>query len=226
MCGPLNKVNQLLHCPIGSCAPPLGLQAIHFRNIQMPEISVLTFISLDGVMQGPVQPDEDTSGGFAGSGWSAPYLDEVMTLVNAELMETPVAFLFGRKTYEMFAGHWPNVSGSAHGDLLNSSRKYVVTSTLDRLDWQNSELVGPDAVDGLRRIKEQEGPRIQVHGSSDLIQTLLQHDLVDEFRLFTFPVVLGAGKRLFGEGAVPADLKLTKSQSTANGVVLGIYRRT
>ncbi len=191
----------------------------------MREISVLTFISLDGVMQGPVQPEEDMSGGFRGSGWSAQYLDEVMALVNAELMETPVAFLFGRKTYEMFAGHWPNVSGSAHGDLLNSATKYVVTSTLDRLDWQNSKLVGNDTVEALKRIKQQDGPRLQVHGSSELIQTLVQHDLVDEFRLFTFPVVLGSGKRLFGEGAVPADLKLMRSQATRDGVVLGVYRR-
>ena len=191
----------------------------------MREIAVLTFISLDGVMQGPVQPDEDTSGGFRHSGWSARYLEEVMALVNAELMEAPVAFLFGRKTYEMFAGHWPNVSGSAHGDLLNSSRKYVVTSTLDRLDWQNSELVKGNAVDELKRIKQQDGPRIQVHGSSGLIQTLIEHDLVDEFRLFTFPVTLGSGKRLFGEGTIPANLTLLKSQTTENGVTMGVYRR-
>ncbi|WP_136660615.1 dihydrofolate reductase family protein [Nitratireductor sp. XY-223] len=192
----------------------------------MREIAVLSFVSLDGVMQGPVQPDEDTSGGFTQSGWSAPYLEEVMTLVNRELMEEPVAFLFGRKTYEMFARHWPNVTGSEHGDLLNRSKKYAVTSTLETAAWQNSELITGDCVEALRHLKAQDGPRLQVHGSAGLIQTLTAHDLVDEFRLFTFPVVLGAGKRLFEGDTAPARLSLSRSQTTKNGVVMSIYRRS
>lgn len=192
----------------------------------MREIAVLSFITLDGVMQGPVQPDEDASGGFTHSGWSAPYLGEVMDLVNAELMEAPVAFLFGRNTYQMFAGHWPKVHDSSHAILLNTSQKYVVTSTLENADWQNSKLIKGDVVAELRRIKAEDGSRLQVHGSTGLIQTLIEHDLVDEFRLVTFPVILGSGMRLFGEGAMPANLKLVKSQTTANGAVMGIYRRT
>lgn len=191
----------------------------------MRKLAVLSFISLDGVMQGPVQPDEDTSGGFTQSGWSAPYLEEVMALVNSELMEEPVAFLFGRRTHDMFARHWPNVTGSAHGDLLNRSTKYVVSSTPEIAEWQNSEPITGNCVELLRRLKAQDGPRLQVHGSAGLIQTLTADDLVDEFRLFTFPVVLGAGKRLFEMGAIPASLSLVRSQATNNGVVLSIYRR-
>lgn len=192
----------------------------------MREIAVLSFVTLDGVMQGPVQPDEDTSGGFAHSGWSAAYLGEVMDRVNTDLMEEPVAFLFGRKTYQMFAGHWPKVHDSSHAVLLNTSQKYVVTSTLDTADWQNSELIRGDVVAKLKRIKAEDGPRLQVHGSTGLIQTLIKHDLVDEFRLVTFPVVLGSGARLFGAGATPANLKLVKSRTTDNGVVIGVYRRS
>lgn len=189
----------------------------------MREIAVLSFISLDGVTQGPVQPDEDTSGGFKQSGWTSDYIEEAMEIVNRNLMETPASFLFGRKTYEMFAGHWPN-SNTPLGDLFNASQKYVVSSSLNKTTWENTQIIKENAVETLKRIKSQNGPRLQVHGSTALIQTLLQHDLVDEFRLLTFPVVLGAGQRLFGEGTMPTSLKLSKLETTANGVVMGIYR--
>ncbi|MEP1931452.1 MAG: dihydrofolate reductase family protein [Roseibium sp.] len=191
----------------------------------MREIAVLSFVTLDGVSQGPVQPDEDTSGGFEHCGWVADYLEGAMELVNANFMEAPVAFLFGRKTYEMFSAHWPTTSKTAHGELLNTSPKYVASSSLTEAKWQNSEIINGDIIEALKRIKSEDGPRLQVHGSTDLIQTLIAHDLVDEFRLLTFPVVLGTGHRLFGTMAFPLNLKLEKSQTSDNGVVLSHYKR-
>lgn len=190
----------------------------------MREISVISFISLDGVAQGPVQPDEDTSGGFTQSGWTSDNIEEAMELVNANLMETPVSFLFGRKTFDMFSAHWPN-SKTSHGDLLNTAQKYVVSNSLVETSWENSEIISGDPVDALRRLKHEQGPRLQVHGSTKLIQNLIANDLVDEFRLLIFPVVLGAGKRLFGNGTIPARYMLTKSEVSANGVVMGVYKR-
>lgn len=191
----------------------------------MREIAVLSFISLDGVAQGPVQPDEDTSNGFTQSGWAAEYFADAMELVNAELMETPVSFLFGRKTYEMFAPFWQG-SDEAHADLFTRSSKFVVSSSLKTADWQNSEIFDGDTIAKLKRIKAEDGPRLQVHGSIDLIQTLLAHDLVDEIRLLTFPVVVGSGHRLFGDKTMPMSLTLVKSKVIKNGVTMAVYRRT
>lgn len=190
----------------------------------MREIAVISFISLDGVAQGPVQPDEDTSNGFTQSGWTSAYIEEAMELVNANLMEHPVSFLFGRKTFEMFSGHWPN-SKTSHGDLLNRSKKYVVSTTLETADWDNSEVISDNPVEELRRLKSKDGPRMQVHGSIALIQSLIANDLIDEFRLLIFPVLLGAGQRLFGSGTLPATFDLVNSKVSENGVVMGIYRR-
>lgn len=190
----------------------------------MREISVLSFVSLDGVAQGPVQPDEDTSGGFTQSGWTAGYLEDAMQLVNESLMETPVSFLFGRKTYDMFSAHWPN-SKTSHGDLFNKSQKFVVSSSMTNAAWENSEIISGNAVEQLRRLKAEDGPRMQVHGSNALIQTLMANDLVDELRLLTFPVVLGDGQRLFGKGTTASKFKLVTSKTGNNGVVMGIYRR-
>lgn len=190
----------------------------------MREIIVLSFISLDGVVQGPVQIDEDTSRGFTQSGWTSDYLEEAMELVNTNLMETPVSFLFGRKTYEMFSSHWPN-SRTSHGNLLNHSQKFVVSSSMNEASWENTQIIKGNAIHELMRIKAEDGPRLQVHGSTALIQTLLANDFVDELRLLTFPVVLGAGERLFGNGTMPASLKLAKLETTSNGVVMGIYKR-
>jgi dihydrofolate reductase len=191
----------------------------------MRKLAVLTFLTLDGVMQAPVQPEEDTSGGFKHGGWSLNYLDEVMAQVEEEAMVQPIDFLFGRKTYESFAAHWPNVDRSPHADKLNNATKYVATSTLSKLEWKNAVRITGDIAAEVSRLKDQEGPLLQVHGSSQLIQTLLSHDLIDEFRLWTFPVVVSDGKRLFGQGSVPTDLTLLKTKSTPNGVVMSIYRR-
>lgn len=192
----------------------------------MRELAVITFLTLDGVMQAPMQPEEDLSGGFKHGGWAAPYFDEVMEQVNEVAMSTPVDLLFGRKTYELFAPHWPTVGDdNPHARFLNNAVKFVATSTLDALEWKNSKPVTGDIAAEVAQLKQQEGPLLQVHGSWQLIQTLLANDLIDEFRLWTFPVTVGAGKRLFGQEELPSRLKLVKSAATANGVVMGIYRR-
>jgi dihydrofolate reductase len=191
----------------------------------MRKLAVLTFLTLDGVMQAPAQPKEDTSGGFIHGGWATNYWDEVMAQVEEEAMAQPIDLLFGRKTYESFAAHWPNVDNSAHADKLNNATKYVATSTLRKLEWKNSTPITGDIAAEVSRLKEKDGPLLQVHGSSQLIQTLLSHDLIDEFRLWTFPLVVGPGKRLFGQDTVPTDLTLVKTKSTSNGVVMSIYRR-
>jgi len=191
----------------------------------MRNLAVLTFLTLDGVMQAPGQPEEDTSGGFKHGGWAVNYWGEVMAQVNEEAMAAPFDLLFGRKTYESFAAYWPNVSNDPHADKLNNATKYVVTSTLSKLEWKNSTPITGDIAAEVSRLKEQGGPLLQVHGSSQLIQTLLSHHLIDEFRLWTFPLVVGPGKRLFDQGSVPTDLTLVKTKSTSNGVVMSIYRR-
>ncbi len=191
----------------------------------MRDLAVLTFLTLDGVMQAPAQPEEDTTGGFIHGGWAVNYWGEVMAQVNEEAMAVPFDLLFGRKTYESFAAFWPNVDNSAHADKLNNATKYVATSTLSELEWKNSAPITGDIVAEVSRLKEQDGPLLQVHGSSQLIQTLLSHNLIDEFRLWTFPLVVGPGKRLFDQGCVPTNLTLVKTKSTSNGVVMSIYRR-
>lgn len=191
----------------------------------MRELAILTFLTLDGVMQAPSMPEEDTSDGFQQGGWAAPYWPEVMEQVEREAMSQPFDLLFGRKTYELFAAHWPNAPKSAHGQKLNDATKYVATSTLTDLPWQNSVPITGDAVAEVSRLKAQDGPLLQVHGSGELIQTLLANDLVDEFRLWIFPVVVGSGKRLFQPGMPPANLELVKSESTPASVIMAIYRR-
>ena len=190
----------------------------------MRNLAVLTFLTLDGVMQAPGQPEEDPSGGFIHGGWATNYWEEVMAQVEEEAMAQPFDRLFGRKTYESFAAYWPSVDDSAHADKLNNATKYVATSTLSELEWKNSTPITGDIAAEVSRLKEQDGPLLQVHGSWQLIQTLLSHNLIDEFRLWTFPVVVGPGKRLFDQGSVPTDLTLVKTKSTSNGVVMGIYR--
>lgn len=191
----------------------------------MRKIVVSTFLSLDGVMQAPGGPGEDPTGGFEHGGWSVNYWDDVMGQWMTESMGVPFDLLLGRKTYEIFAAHWPHAPEEEGASILNNARKYVVTTTLDRADWQNSTLVKGDVVIEIRRLKEQDGPEIQVHGSANLIQTLLKHDLVDELRLMVFPLVLGRGKRLFGEGTIPVGLKLVDSKVATTGVVIARYER-
>ena len=188
----------------------------------MRTLAVQTFISLDGVMQAPGGPDEDPTGGFEHGGWAVNYFDE-------EMMERiagsdPYELLLGRGTYEIFAAHWPYDEGPV-ADHLNSTRKHVASTTLERLEWSNSTLIGGDVAEYVAALKRQDGPEIQVHGSPGLIQTLLEHDLVDQFRIWIFPVVLGTGKRLFGDGAIPAGLRLLDSTFSKTGVTINTYER-
>ena len=190
----------------------------------MREIAILTFVTLDGVMQAPAMPEEDRSNGFSAGGWAAPFWDGVMPRVERLAMSKPYDMLFGRKTYDLFAGHWPNAPKSNLSDRMNAARKYVVTSSPDNLTWENSYPVSGDVVAGLKALKRQDGPLLQVHGSGQLIQTLLAHDLIDEFRLWTFPVVVGSGKRLFEPGCGLHRFGLKASEDCGNGVTMGIYR--
>jgi dihydrofolate reductase len=176
-------------------------------------------------MQAPGGPEEDPTGGFAHGGWAAGYWDDAMGERMGELMGKPFDLLLGRKTYDIFAAHWPHVPDQPYAEQLNSARKYVASRTLDTLEWQNSTLLEGDVAEAVAKLKQEDGPEIQVHGSSDLIQTLLEHDLVDELRLMIFPVVLGTGKRIFGDGAVPAGLALADSATSSTGVVMATYKR-
>jgi len=182
-------------------------------------------VTLDGVMQAPGGPDEDTSGNFKHGGWSVGYWDDVMGKVMAGQMGHPYDLLLGRKTYEIFAAYWPNAKDVPGADGLNKARKYVVSKTLSKLDWNNSVLVKGNVPEEIKKLKRQDGPELQVHGSSNLIQTLLKHDLVDEFRLKIYPVSIGHGKRLFGDGTIPASFKLLESNTSTTGVIVATYGR-
>ena len=190
----------------------------------MRKLKVTTFVTLDGVMQAPGAPDEDRSGGFTHGGWSVGYWDDQMGQVMGDFMGRPFDLLLGRKTYEIFAAHWPQ-STEPGADVLNSAPKHVASRTLRTVDWNNSTLITGDVGTYVSELKKQSGPEIQVHGSGDLIQTLLKNDLVDEFHVWTFPVVLGSGKRLFADGAVPAGLKVDAVKTSTTGVVIATYQR-
>jgi dihydrofolate reductase len=189
----------------------------------MRELIVNTFLTLDGVMQAPGGPEEDPAGGFAHGGWSFGYWDEPMQTAMGETMSKPFDLVLGRKTYEIFAAHWPHTDEPG-AEPLNNATKHVASTTLTELDWQNSKLIEPDVPTGVRTLKEQDGPELQVHGSGNLIQTLLEHGLIDEFRLYTFPLVLGKGKRLFDAGTLPDGLELTSGEISSTGVVMATYR--
>jgi len=191
----------------------------------MRKLILLTFLTLDGVMQAPGGPEEDQSGGFKYGGWSTPLWDDELNAVMAEQMGHPFDLLLGRKTYDIFAGAWPTLDPES---AINSSRKYVVTHRPippDTEVWKNSVRVDGDVPAEIKKIKAEDGPEIQVHGSSDMLQTLLKHDLVDELWLKIFPVTLGAGKRLFGEGAIAKAFALTDSQVSPSGVTVANYVR-
>jgi dihydrofolate reductase len=190
----------------------------------MRRLTVNTFLTLDGVMQAPGGPEEDRSGGFEYGGWSFTYWDDLMGQVMGQALATPFDLLLGRKTYEIFAAHWPHITNDPTADALNGATKYVASRTLKKVDWANSILIEGDVASYVARLKQQDGREIQVHGSADLLQTLLQHDLVDELRLWTFPVVVGKGKRLFGDGATPGKLALVDAKTSSTGVVIATYR--
>jgi dihydrofolate reductase len=198
-----------------------------YEGSNMRKLIVLTFITLDGVMQAPGGPEEDPTGGFKHGGWVFPFFDDFLGSVMDKQMRKPFDLLLGRRTYEIFAAHWPYVKTDedpiAAG--INKAKKHVASTTLTKLDWRNSELIKGDVAKEVEKLKEQDGPEIQVHGSSNLIQTLLQHDLVDELWLKIFPITLGRGKRLFGEGAVPAGFKLLDSGISPQGVIVATYVR-
>jgi dihydrofolate reductase len=189
----------------------------------MRKLIVSTFLSLDGVMQAPGGSKEDESQGFTYGGWSVNYWDERMGQVMGEAMAEPFDLLLGRRTYDIFAGYWPTATEDG-AKPLNDATKYVASRGRPALGWKTSVLIEGDAAEGVAALKRTDGPELQVHGSGDLAQTLIRHGLVDEYRLWVFPVVIGSGKRLFADGTVPAGLKLTRSTVSTTGVVIGTYQ--
>ena len=194
----------------------------------MPKIIVNAFLTVDGVMQAPGGPDEDREGGFSHGGWQAPYEDDVMGRLVTEGFADADGFLLGRKTYDIFANYWPKVTdpGNPIATALNSRPKYVVSRSLERVTWNNSKLIKGDVVAELRKLRQQLGQTLQTWGSTEVLQTLLRNDLIDEYRLFIFPVVLGSGKRLFGSGTVPAALKQVDSVTSSAGATYHRFERS
>ena len=193
----------------------------------MRKLVVGTFLTLDGVVQAPGGPDEDRDGGFRHGGWLVPFFDEKLVEIMTGWSRRAGAFLLGRKTYEIFAASWPKSTDPADevATALNTRPKLVASRTLDRLDWNNSTLLQGDVAEEVAKLKAQDGGEIQVHGSGDLVQTLLQRDLVDTLRIWHFPVVLGTGKRLFGIGTIPGSFRLVDTQQSTTGAVLHVYER-
>lgn len=192
----------------------------------MRKVVAATFLSLDGVMQAPGGPDEDPTGDFTHGGWTVTYWDDVMAEAMGEIFSEPFELLLGRKTYEIFAAHWPYVGeDDSIGRLFNSVTKYVATRSAQPLAWQNSVAIHDDVTAEVKKLKHGDGPVLLLQGSSELIQTLLAADLIDEFSLLIFPLVLGRGKRLFGNGAMPVALKLTGSKMSTTGVTINTYVR-
>lgn len=192
----------------------------------MMKVTVTMFLTLDGVMQGPGGPEEDPSGGFEQGGWLVPYADEDMNRFVADWFALADGFLLGRRTYEIFSAYWPRVTDEHDpvASRLNKLPKYVASKTLQSVEWNNSTLLKGQVPEEVARLKRQPGKELQVHGSGNLVQTLMAHDLVDEYRLWFYPVVLGSGRRLFGEGSAPTALKLIDTKMTSTGVVIHTYQ--
>ncbi|MGH9877841.1 MAG: dihydrofolate reductase family protein [Nitrososphaerales archaeon] len=191
----------------------------------MRKIIANMFVTLDGVIQAPGGPQEDPTGGFRWGGWAVNYFDDTMLKNMGEFMAKPFDLLLGRRTYETFAAHWPYAKDDPFADGLNKAKKYVVSKTLDAVNWNNSTLIIGDVVGKIKKLKEEDGSELQVHGSGTLIQTLLKNDLIDVFRIMTFPMTVGKGKRLFGEGTQPFAFKLTDSKTSSTGVIMATYER-
>ena len=193
----------------------------------MRKIIVLSFMTLDGVIQAPGGPEEDTSGGFEHGGWTVPYFDDFSGQVMDEQTGHPFDLLLGRKTYDIFAGYWPHQDESTtpFARKFNKAKKYVASRSPIELDWNNSVLLQEDIVEEIKKLKAQDGPELQVYGSGDFIQTLLKNDLVDELWLKIFPITLGTGKRLFAGGAIQAAFELTDSKVSPKGVVIANFKR-
>lgn len=199
----------------------------------MRKITASAFVSLDGVMQAPGGPQEDPTGGFKYGGWTAAYWDDVTNTAMREVLSTPYDLILGRKTYDIFAAHWPYVKTSEVGEFVgeiaqrfNACTKYVATHSSAALTWQNSQSLGKDIVATLRSLKSGNGPTLLVQGSSNLVQTLLAHDLIDEITLLVFPLAFGKGKRFFGEGTRPGAFRLAKSTVSGTGTVIARYERS
>jgi dihydrofolate reductase len=189
----------------------------------MRKVIVLEHISLDGVIQAPGGPDEDPSGGFAYGGWSAPYSDEILGTALRRQMNMPFDLLLGRKTFDIWASYWPQHVDEWPG--VNAATKYVASNTMTSSEWQPSVFLNGDIPEKVAKIKQQQGPNLNVWGSGNLLQTLMKHDLVDAFWLMIYPITLGSGKRLFADGTIPAAFKVTESKVGANGVIVANYER-
>lgn len=191
----------------------------------MRNVVVNEFLSLDGVMQAPGSPDEDSRDGFEHGGWHMPYHDDGMTAVALEAMDDSGGFLLGRRTYEIFANYWPSApEDNPFTERMNRLPKYVVSETLDEVEWTNSTLLEGDAAKAVTELKAQPGKDLQVLGSGELIRTLMEHDLVDEYNLMIDPIVLGSGKRLFGNGVPPTALELVDLETMNTGTAILTYR--
>jgi dihydrofolate reductase len=192
----------------------------------MRPLVVTTFVTLDGVMQAPGGPGEDPSGGFSYEGWLVPFFDEAMGEQVTTWFTGAQDFLLGRTTYDIFYASWPKmISDDPVSQGLNYKKKYVASRTLTSVEWETAELLQGDVGDAVRKLKAEDGGELQVHGSAGLIQTLLREDVVDELRLIIFPVVLGSGKRLFGDGAIPRTWRLNTHATTPSGALMASYRR-
>ena len=189
----------------------------------MRKVIVLEFITLDGVIQAPGGPEEDTSSGFAHGGWEAPYGDDVVGAAMSKQMNMPFDLLLGRKTFEIWAAYWPK-----HVEIwpgVNPATKYVASNTMTSSEWQPSVFLSGDVAEKVGKLKQQQGPDLHVYGSANLVQTLMKHDLVDEFWLKIYPLTLGSGKRLFVDGTIPAAFKVTESKVSPNGIIIVNYKR-
>jgi dihydrofolate reductase len=189
----------------------------------MRKIITTTFVTLDGVMQAPGGPNEDMDGGFAYGGWSFHYWDDLMGQTMGQFMDMPFELLLGSKTYDIFAAHWPQSKEEPVASKFNATKKYVVSDKPKQLDWQNSILVSGDVVAELKKLKEQDGPDLWVHGSGNMIQTLLKNNLIDRMHVWIYPVTVGSGKKLFAEGSHAASWKLVDSKVAKTGVIIATY---
>ena len=191
----------------------------------MRKIIILEFITLDGVIQAPGGPEEDTEGGFKYGGWTVPYFDEFTGKIMGKQMKKPFDLLLGRKTYDIFAGYWPQHGDNPIGELFNKATKYVASNTLTESKWENTVILKDDVAAKIKKLKQSEGPELQVHGSGNFIQTLLKNDLVDELWLKIFPITLGNGKRLFQGGQIPAAFTLENCSHSPSGVIFANFKR-
>jgi len=188
----------------------------------MRRMIAITQVTVDGVMQAPGGPEEDPTTGFTHGGWARPFLDDALNQAIGEIFASSFDMLLGRRTYEIFAAYWPNQDGPI-AKAFNKATKYVVARSLDRLEWKKSQRIDGDVVEEVRQLKASDGPTLQIWGSSELLQTLIAAELVDEYRMWVFPVVLGEGKRLFGNGVPPRGLTLVETRSTPRGVLVNTY---